>query len=136
MDDEELERIRERKLRELEERLLRRREMSAPVELTEESFDRFIRENPRAVVDFWAAWCPPCRILAPVVEELARKYAGKVAFGKLNVDEHPSVAERYGIMSIPTLLYFRDGRLVDETVGALPSQVIEERVKRLLEVQV
>ncbi|MEM2866565.1 MAG: thioredoxin [Candidatus Hadarchaeales archaeon] len=132
--DEELSRIRERKLRELEERWLRRREMSAsgPVEVTEESFDRFIRENPRAVVDFWASWCPPCRILSPVVEELARKYAGKVAFGKLNVDEHPSVAERYGIMSIPTLLYFREGKLVDETVGALPAGVIEERIRKLL----
>ncbi len=132
--DEELSRIRERKLRELEERWLRRGEMSAsgPVEVTEESFDRFIRENPRAVVDFWAAWCPPCRILSPVVEELARKYAGKVAFGKLNVDENPSVAERYGIMSIPTLLYFREGKLVDETVGALPAGAIEERIRKLL----
>lgn len=132
--DEELARIRERKLRELERKLLGGRRVSAsgPVELTEESFDRFIRENPRAVVDFWAAWCPPCRILAPVVEELARKYAGKVAFGKLNVDEHPSLAERYGIMSIPTLLYFKEGKLVDETVGALPSEALEERVRRLL----
>ncbi|MCQ8898186.1 MAG: thioredoxin [Hadesarchaea archaeon] len=132
--DEELARIRERKLRELERELLGGRRVSAsgPVELTEESFDRFIRENPRAVVDFWAAWCPPCRILAPVVEELARKYAGRVAFGKLNVDEHPSLAERYGIMSIPTLLYFKEGKLVDETVGALPSEALEERVRRLL----
>jgi len=130
--DEELARIRERKLRELERELLGAGKVSAPVELTEESFDRFIRENPRAVVDFWAVWCPPCRILSPVVEELARKYAGKVAFGKLNVDEHPSLAERYGIMAVPTLLYFREGKLVDETVGALPAEAIEERLKKLL----
>jgi thioredoxin 1 len=132
--DEELSRIRERKLRELEREFFGGRGVSAsgPVEVTEESFDRFVKENARAVVDFWAAWCPPCRILSPVVEELARKYAGKVAFGKLNVDEHPSVAERYGIMSIPTLLYFKEGKLVDETVGALPSEAIEERVKKLL----
>lgn len=129
--DEELSRIRERKLRELEERW--RKGMSAPVEVTEESFDRFIRENPRVVVDFWASWCPPCRILSPVVEELARKYAGRVVFGKLNVDENPSVAERYGIMSIPTLLYFREGKLVDETVGALPAEMIEERIRKLLQ---
>ncbi|TDA33094.1 MAG: thioredoxin [Hadesarchaea archaeon] len=134
MEDEELARIRERKLKELEERWLRGRKMGTegPVEVTEENFDEFIRANPRVVVDFWAAWCPPCRLLSPVVEELAKKYAGRVVFGKLNVDENPSVAQRFGIMSIPTLLYFKEGKLVDETVGALPASVIEERIKRLL----
>ncbi|MEM0358829.1 MAG: thioredoxin [Hadesarchaea archaeon] len=134
MEDEELARIRERKLKELEERWLKGRKMGTegPVEVTEENFDEFIRANPRVVVDFWAAWCPPCRLLSPVVEELAKKYAGRVVFGKLNVDENPSVAQRFGIMSIPTLLYFKEGKLVDETVGALPASVIEERIKRLL----
>ncbi|MEM2672903.1 MAG: thioredoxin, partial [Candidatus Hadarchaeales archaeon] len=130
----ELARIRERKLKELEERWLKGRKMGTegPVEVTEENFDEFIRANPRVVVDFWAAWCPPCRLLSPVVEELAKKYAGRVVFGKLNVDENPSVAQRFGIMSIPTLLYFKEGKLVDETVGALPASVIEERIRRLL----
>ncbi|MEM2461070.1 MAG: thioredoxin, partial [Candidatus Hadarchaeales archaeon] len=130
MEDEELARIRERKLKELEERWLKGRKMGTegPVEVTEENFDEFIRANPRVVVDFWAAWCPPCRLLSPVVEELAKKYAGRVVFGKLNVDENPSVAQRFGIMSIPTLLYFKEGKLVDETVGALPASVIEERI--------
>ncbi|MEM2536078.1 MAG: thioredoxin [Candidatus Hadarchaeales archaeon] len=134
MEDEELARIRERKLKELEERWLKGRKMGTegPVEVTEENFDEFIRANPRVVVDFWAAWCPPCRLLSPVVEELAKKYAGRVVFGKLNVDENPSVAQRFGIMSIPTLLYFKEGKLVDETVGALPASVIEERIRRLL----
>ena len=72
------------------------------------------------LVDFWALWCPPCRVLGPLVDTLAGEKAGVVRVGKLNVDEHPDVAERYGIVSIPTLLLFRDGQLVDRRVGALP----------------
>ena len=83
------------------------------------------------VVDCWAAWCAPCRFLSPVVEELAREH-GEVSFGKLNVDENRKVPVRFGIMSIPTLLYFKDGSLVDKTIGALPKEAIENRLKRIL----
>jgi thioredoxin 1 len=72
------------------------------------------------LVDFWAPWCPPCRMVGPLVDALAAEKAGLVQVGKLNVDDHPEVAERYGIVSIPTLLLFRDGTLVDRRVGALP----------------
>ena len=137
-EDEELKRLREAKLRELMRRL-RERELAAkraakakPVELTDETFERFIRENRLAVVDFWAPWCLPCRMLAPVIEELARDYAGKVAFGKLNVDENPMTPTFYGIAGIPTLLFFKNGRLVDRIVGAVPREVIEARLKRLM----
>jgi thioredoxin 1 len=84
------------------------------------------------LVDFWAAWCPPCRKLSPLVDELAREYAGRVTVGKLDVDASPEVAARYGIVSIPTLLVFRSGRVVAQRVGALP----REELRGLLDAQV
>lgn len=100
-------------------------------EVTDETFDAFVKGSPAVVVDCWAAWCAPCRFLSPVVEELAREH-GEVSFGKLNVDENQEVPVRFGIMSIPTLLYFKDGSLVDKTIGALPKEAIENRLKRIL----
>ena len=99
--------------------------------MTDETFDAFVKESPVAVIDCWAAWCAPCRFLSPVVEELAREH-GEVSFGKLNVDENREVPVRFGIMSIPTLLYFKDGSLVDKTIGALPKEAVENRLKRIL----
>ena len=100
-------------------------------EVTDETFDAFVKGSPAAVVDCWAAWCGPCRFLSPVIEELAREH-GEISFGKLNVDENREVPVRFGIMSIPTLLYFKDGSLVDKTIGALPKETIENRLKRIL----
>lgn len=74
------------------------------------------------LVDFWAAWCPPCRQLSPLVDELAQEYSGRVKVGKLDVDRSPELAVRYGIVSIPTLLLFRDGQVVEQRVGALPRE--------------
>jgi len=102
-----------------------------PVEVTDESFEGFVTGNPAAVIDCWAAWCFPCRMLGPVIEQLAEEH-GEIAFGKLNVDENPATPMRYGIMSIPTLLYFKDGKLVDKTIGALPKEAIENRLGKLL----
>jgi thioredoxin 1 len=100
-------------------------------DVTDETFDAFVKGSPVAVVDCWAVWCAPCRFLSPVVEELAREH-GEVSFGKLNVDENREVSVRFGIMSIPTLLYFKDGSLVDKTIGALPKEAVEKRLKRIL----
>ncbi len=100
------------------------------VEVTDASFEEFIAKNKLAVIDCWAAWCGPCNMLSPVVEHLAGEYTN-ITFGKLNVDENRGVPMKFGIMSIPTLLYFRDGKLADKTLGALPKKMLEGRLQRL-----
>jgi len=82
------------------------------------------------LVDFWAPWCGPCHMIAPTVEALAREFSGRLRVGKLNVDENPRIAARYGVMSIPTLLVFDKGRVVDQIVGALPAPALRQRVMR------
>ena len=101
-----------------------------PIEVTDSSFDEFVASHPKVVVDRWAAWCGPCRMLSPIIEELASERTD-ITFGKLNVDQNRMVPSKYGIMSIPTLLYFKDGKLVDKTLGALPKRALEERISRL-----
>ena len=101
-----------------------------PIEVTDSSFDEFVASHPKVVVDCWAAWCGPCRMLSPIIEELASERTD-ITFGKLNVDQNRMVPSKYGIMSIPTLLYFKDGKLVDKTLGALPKRALEERISRL-----
>ena len=104
--------------------------MSKPVEVTDADFDQLVKDNPKVVVDCWAAWCAPCRMIAPVIEELAAEKTD-IKFAKLDVDSNRAVPMKYGIMSIPTLLYFKDGVLVDKTLGALPKAAIEARLARL-----
>jgi thioredoxin 1 len=101
-------------------------------DLNDANFDQMLKKYPMMVVDCWAPWCAPCRMVAPVVEELARDYQGKIAFGKLNVDNNRAVAARFGIMSIPTLLIFKNGQLVDQKVGAMPKQVLEGELTKFL----
>ena len=84
------------------------------------SFDKSLAEGKLMLVDFWAAWCGPCRMLGPVVEDLAKKYEGKVVVGKVNVDEERELAIRYGVMSIPTVIFFKDGKEIDRKVGVMP----------------
>ncbi len=135
-EDWELERIRLRKLRELMRAAARakapRQLHAKPMKATDEDFELLIRKYPLVVVDFWAEWCGPCRLIEPVVEELAQEYAGKVTFLKLNVDENPRTAMKYNIMSIPTLMIFRNGKPIDIIVGALPKPMIESRLRRYL----
>jgi thioredoxin 1 len=95
----------------------------ALVHITDDNFEKEVLESTEPVlIDFWAVWCGPCRMIAPVVEELASEYEGKAKIGKLDVDSNPMVASKYGIRSIPTLLIFKDGKVVEQIVGAVPKQ--------------
>ena len=137
-EDEELKKIRMKKLMELKRKVLGSKQEkraafpNEPTELTDASFSEFIQKYPLVVIDCWAPWCAPCRILSPIIEEMAHDYAGKIAFGKVNVDMNPRVAMEYGIMSIPTLLVFKNGRLVDRIVGAMPRKLLEPKITRFL----
>jgi len=103
------------------------------IELTDENFQKeVIESNPPVLVDFWAPWCAPCHMVAPIVEEVAREYQGKLKVGKLNVDENYRTASKYGITAIPTLLLFRGGVIVEQIVGFVPKQVLVEAVERIM----
>ena len=105
----------------------------AVVELTNTNFEQEVLKGAKpALVDLWAAWCGPCRLIAPVVEELAGTYQGKLTVGKLNVDEHPDVAAQYRVMNIPTLLLFKQGQEVDRIVGVQPKEELVRRIDKLI----
>jgi thioredoxin len=104
---------------------------SATLPLTERNFAEIVAATPRLLVDFWAPWCGPCRAVAPVLEELARAEAGRLVVAKVNVDEEPTLAQRYGIQAIPTLLFFKDGEVVDTVVGAPPKADLVRRLTAL-----
>jgi len=135
-ENEELERIKRAKLREMAKRTVHKKQggsaLNKPVKVTDATFKEMIQNHPLVVVDCWAPWCAPCRMVAPVIEEMARDYAGRVLFGKLNVDENREVPTQYQIMSIPTLLVFKNGELIDRIVGAMPRQTLEPKITRHL----
>lgn len=132
-ENEELRRIREKKLRELMRLKERKQEMSAkPVHVTDSNFNEIVSERSLALIDFWASWCGPCVVIAPIIEELAKEYAGKVLVGRLNVDENRKTAERFQVFSIPTLLIMKNGKEVDRIVGLVPKSYVEARLKKYL----
>ena len=102
----------------------------APVKITDGTFDEFVSKYSLTLVDCWAPWCGPCRIVGPIIDTLAKEYKGRVAFGKLNTDENVATATRFGIMAIPTMLVLKKGQLVDQIVGAVQKAKIEEALRR------
>ena len=103
------------------------------VDVTDATFEEVIQANPNVVIDFWAEWCRPCKALDPVIERLAEKYAGKVLFGKVDADTNQAKFQEFGIMGIPTILFFRNGRLVDQVIGAIPSGPFDARIQKAFE---
>lgn len=104
-----------------------------PVTITDENFEQeVLKSNILVLVDFWAVWCGPCKMIAPVVEQLAAEYNGKLKIGKLDVDNNQQSAIKYGVRGIPTLLIFKDGKVVDTIIGAVPKQLIVNKIEPLL----
>jgi len=134
--DEELLAIREKKLRDLMSEVESGKSMGdwpgEPIAVNDGNLDSAVKQYEVVVVDCWAPWCGPCRMIAPTIEQMSKDYRGKVVFGKLNTDESIGVATKFGIMSIPTLLFFKSGKLVDRLIGAVPREHIEERLKKIL----
>jgi len=134
-EERELKRIRAKKMRELMKKAMEKPAemkeiLNAPLTLSDANFDKVVQQYPLMLVDCWAPWCGPCRMVGPVIEELAKDYAGKVVFGKLNVDENPKTAMQFDIMSIPTLLIMKNGKEVDRIIGAVPKQSIEAKLHK------
>jgi thioredoxin 1 len=134
-EDMELERIKQAKLQKMMKSVAPEKRGTAfnkPIEMTDVTFKEMIQNHPFVVVDCWAPWCGPCRMVAPIIEELSRDYAGKILFGKLDVDDNREVSMQYDIMSIPTLLVFKNGKLIDTIIGAMPRQTLEQKITRHL----
>ncbi len=134
----EIQGIREKKLVEMMQKARAQLQTAAkndgkPIILSDASFSSEISKHPLMLVDFWAVWCPPCRMVAPIIEQLAKEYAGRVAFGKLNVDENPLTSNEFEVQSIPTLLIFKNGEAVDGIIGAVPKHQLESKIESHLE---
>ncbi|WP_337862778.1 thioredoxin [Nitrososphaera sp.] len=133
--DDALEAIKQKKMAELQKMAEARAALAGitqPVHLTDSNFASEVARYPIILVDFWAPWCGPCRMVAPAIDQLAKEYAGRVVFGKLNVDESPRTAGAFGVQSIPTMMIFKNGKAVDVMVGAMPKGAIEAKIKQQL----
>ncbi|NYT05536.1 MAG: thioredoxin [Methanomicrobiales archaeon] len=127
--DDELQRIREEKLRRMQAAAVRPKPGQVVV-ITDATLQQALRDHPRVLIDFWAEWCGPCRMVGPVVEALASEYAGRMVVGKCNTDENPHTARQLMITAIPTLMLFSHGQPADRIVGALPKEAIRSRIER------
>ncbi|GAB4374268.1 MAG: thioredoxin [Calditrichia bacterium] len=108
--------------------------MSKPVEITEANFEEeVLQSNIPVIIDFWAVGCGPCKMIAPIMEEIAEEYDGKVKVGKLDVNNNPNIAVKYGIRSIPTVLYFKDGKVVQQIIGAYPKSHFIDKLESVLQ---
>lgn len=132
-EDKELEQIKQRKIQKILDQADHPKQINIrPLNLADANFENTMITNPLVVVDFWAPWCGPCRMVGPVIEQLAAEYAGKVTFAKMNVDENQIIPSNFAIKSIPTIIVFHNGREVERIVGAYPKAQIEATFKRYI----
>ena len=103
--------------------------MSKAIEITDSNFEEVLKSDQPVMVDFWAEWCGPCKMVGPIVEEMAGEYEGKAVIGKVDVDSNPNVSAKFGIRSIPTMLFFKNGEVVDKQVGAVPKGVLAQKLE-------
>lgn len=129
---DELEAIRKKKM----EQIIKKKELGSypdkPINVTDADFNQFISKYPLVVVDCWAEWCAPCRMLAPTIDELAAEYRGKIVFGKLNTDQNRAIGTQYNISSIPAMLVFKDGKFAGQIIGAVPKEQIVQQLQPLM----
>ena len=137
-DDPELAAIREKRARQLKQELQKRDERKdwpgEPVVVTDQNFRQMVSLYPNLVIDFWAPWCGPCRMVSPIIENLSKKYRGKIVFGKMNVDENTQTAGTFKVMSIPTIILIKNMELVERITGAVPMQVLENHISKHMDI--
>ncbi len=129
--DEELQRIREKKKQEMKERLHHPSDEPIVHLIDSTNFRRMVADHSRLVIDFWAEWCGPCRMVAPVIEDLSREFAGKITFAKCNTDQNPALAGSFGISAIPTIIMIAGGNVADIVVGAYPKEALRARILKV-----
>ena len=130
--DEELERLKKKKLEEIIENRKKSKFPDSPIRLTDSKFQETLEKYPIVVVDFWAEWCGPCKAMEPVISELARNYSGEIVFGKLNVDENKIIPNKFQISGIPTLIIFKDGKNVDRITGMAPKRKLKSHLDKYI----
>jgi thioredoxin 1 len=132
---DELEEIRKRKIEQLKKQyIIGGKDMNknmpdTPLKITDVDFDDFVKKYETIVIDCWAPWCGPCRMVSPIIDELAKEMQGKIVFGKLNVDENQKTSIKHQIMSIPTMLIFKNGNLIDKLIGAIPKDQLKQKLE-------
>jgi thioredoxin 1 len=136
LEDEELKILNEKKMKKLQELINEKEQLKnikEPLALDDSTFSQTINKFPLTLVDFWAPWCGPCRMMSPIIDEIGKDYLGKLVVGKINVDENPLVAGQFGISSIPTLLLFKRGQAVNKIIGSVSKNKINEMIKTHLD---
>ncbi len=135
--DQEIEKIKMRALHEIQKQAKTQQSQTEalkalggkPIDLTDSNFFSVVNKYPLMLIDFWAPWCGPCRMVSPTIDQLAKQYSGNIAFGRVNVDENPTTASQFEVQGIPTLLIFQHGKAIDRLVGAYPKNTIESRLQ-------
>jgi len=133
MEDSEIEKILIKKYLDTVKRISKEEKSEDKVVyyLDSTNFDKFLNENTNVIVDFFADWCGPCKMMAPIFEQIAREYSPSIMFAKLNVDKSPDIAERFFIMGVPTIIYFKSGKVVEKIVGAVSKNILRQKIKEV-----